>query len=356
MKPKDRFLKAMNHEETDRVATHDNISSSSLLRHYAGELSDKDLMLAGRKVCLELGIDALRFVMSTEGASPDGVVEEEEGGKVRKRYSYTTWIVQREIRSVEDFLQNPIEKVDEDQIARMAEHACRHYRETQELIDPVYYLYHNGNWVPGIGAYAQNRLGLMLFSKVLYSERRRVERDIENLGEAHVKFAKICAEKEIAPVVFGGEDVCTDHGTFLRPELLRKMFFPYLKRIVRAFRKHDIKYVFHSDGDLWPILDDLLDCGISGIHPLEPFCGMEMIKVKEKIGDRVVLFGNIDCSDTLPLGTVSDVAQEVADRISDAGPGGGYVLGSSSEIEEIVPIRNVQSMFNALKKYGKFPR
>jgi uroporphyrinogen decarboxylase len=176
------------------------------------------------------------------------------------------------------------------------------------------------------------------------------------MGDAHVKFAKICAEEEIAPVIFGGEDIATNHGPFMRNELLRELFFPYLNRIVKAFRKKDIKYVFHSDGDLWPVLDDLVRARVAGIHPLEPFCGMDLLKVKEKVGDEIVLFGNIDCSGSLPLGTVEDVTKEVVDRINDAGSGSGYVLGSSSEIEEIVPIPNAQAMFKALQRYGKFPR
>jgi uroporphyrinogen decarboxylase len=83
---------------------------------------------------------------------------------------------------------------------------------------------------------------------------------------------------------------------------------------------------------------------------------MDLLKVKERIGDRVVLFGNIDCSGTLPLGTVEDVTKEVIERIKEAGPGSGYVLGSSSEIEEIVPVPNVEAMFGALRRYGRFPR
>ena len=345
----------MNHEEVDRIATHDNIASSSLLRKYAGSLCDTDLMLAGRKACMELGIDALRFVMSTEGVPEEGEVTSSDGW-VHKRFFYTTWIVKRKIQTVEDFEANPVERTDEDEIARQALRTVEHYKETQRKLDPIFYLLHSNNWVPGVGEYAQGRLGLMLFSKVLYSERRRVRKDIRNIGEDHVKFAKICAEEHIAPVVFGGEDIATNHGPFIHPSLLRELFFPYLARIVKAFRRQDIKYVFHSDGDLWPLLDDFVAAGVQGIHPLEPFCGMDLLKVKEKIGDKVVLFGNIDCSATLPLGTVEDVAKEVMDRIRDAGPGSGYVLGSSSEIEEIVPISNVEAMFAALRRYGKFPR
>jgi len=353
LEPKDRFLRAMEYEEVDRIATHDNIASSPLLRSYAGELMGEDILLAARKVCLELGIDALRFVMATEGRGDGEVISQD--GWVHKRYSYTTWIVRRRIQTLEDFDQNPIERMDEDAIAEGAEKTVEHYNQTQEKLDPIYYLLHSGSWVPGIDSYAHGHLGLMLFSRVLYSEKARVRRDIKNLGENHVAFAKICAEKEIAPVVFGGEDVCTDHGPFIHPDLLRKLFFPYLRRIVKAFDKHDIKYVFHSDGDLWPLLDDFRRARVNGIHPLEPFCGMDMLKVKEKIGDEIVLFGNIDCSATLPLGEVEDVTREVVDRITDAGPGSGYVLGSSSEIEEIVPIPNVKAMFDTVKRCGKFP-
>ena len=354
MEPKERFLRTMMFEEVDRVATHDNIASSSILRRYAPDLSRSDPLMAGKKACLELGIDALRFVMTTEGVKEGEVVE--HGGYVHKRFSYTTWIVKRRIQTVEDFLENPVEMPDEDQIAREAEETIRHYRETQSKLDPIYYLFHSGRWVPGLGEYAQNRLGLMLFSKVLYSETRRVKRDIRNIGESHVKFAKICAENHIAPVVFGGEDVCTNHGPFVRPQILRELFFPYLARIVKAFRKHDIKYVFHSDGDLWPLLDDFREAKVNGLHPLEPFCGMDILKVKEKVGDEIVLFGNIDCSSTLPLGSVEDVTREVIERIQDAAPGSGYVLGSSSELEEIVPIENVEAMFKTVRRYGKFAR
>jgi hypothetical protein len=345
----------MFHEETDRIATQDCISSSSLLRHYAGDLCDEDLMLAGRETSLGLGLDALRFVMSTEGVADEGEVFNQDGAEYKKFY-YTTWVVHRKIRTMEDFDANPLERTDEDTIAKLAEDAVRHYRETQEKLDPIFYMYHNGNWVPGVANYAQGRLGLMLFSKVLYSEKRRVRQDVKAWGEDHVKFAKICAENDIAPVIFGGEDITTNHGPFIRPQLLRELFFPYLTRIIKSFRKHDIKYVFHSDGDLWPVLDDLVAAGVSGVHPLEPFCGMKILDVKEYIGDKVVLFGHIDCSGSLPLGTVEDVTKEVIQVINDAGPGSGYVLGSSSEIEEIVPVRNVQAMFNTLKKYGKFPR
>lgn len=351
----ERFLRAMEFEETDRIATHDNISSSSLLRHYGGDLVNEDLMLAGKAASLGLGIDALRFVMSTEGVAEDGE-EFSSNGVEYKHFYYTTWIMKRKISTVEEFAANPVEKVDEDRIALDAERAVAHYRETQEKLDPVYYLYHNSNWVPGVANYAQGPLGLMLFSKVLYSEKRRLKRDVKHMGDAHVKFAKICAEEEIAPVIFGGEDIATNHGPFMRNELLRELFFPYLNRIVKAFRKKDIKYVFHSDGDLWPVLDDLVRARVAGIHPLEPFCGMDLLKVKEKVGDEIVLFGNIDCSGSLPLGTVEDVTKEVVDRINDAGSGSGYVLGSSSEIEEIVPIPNAQAMFKALQRYGKFPR
>jgi len=345
----------MYHEEVDRIATHDNIASSSLLRRYGGDLCDTDLWLAGRKACIELGIDALRFLQSTEGVPKEGEVTSRDGW-VHKRFSYTTWVVKRKIQTVEDFEANPVERTDEDTIAQHALRTVQHYRDTQKKLDPIFYLLHSGSWVPGIGEYAQGRLGLMLFSKVLYSERGRVRKDVRTIGEEHVKFAKICAEERIAPVIFGGEDITTNHGPFIHPKLLRELFFPYLTRIVKAFRKQDIKYVFHSDGDLWPLLDDFLAAGVQGMHPLEPFCGMDLLKVKERIGDRVVLFGNIDCSGTLPLGTVEDVTKEVIERIKEAGPGSGYVLGSSSEIEEIVPVRNVEAMFRTLRRYGRFPR
>ena len=82
---------------------------------------------------------------------------------------------------------------------------------------------------------------------------------------------------------------------------------------------------------------------------------MEMKAMKDKYGDRVCLWGNIDLIYTLPTGTVEEVETEVKQRIKEAGPGGGYILGTANSITDFCKVENVLAMAEAVKKYGTYP-
>jgi uroporphyrinogen-III decarboxylase len=113
-------------------------------------------------------------------------------------------------------------------------------------------------------------------------------------------------------------------------------------------------WVFHSDGNLMPILDDLLTLGMNGLHPIQP-AAMNIKEVKAKYGQKVCILGNIDLDYTLTLGTPDEVDKEVKERIAAAGPGGGYVVTSANSLTDYCKTENVWAMAKAVKKYGKYP-
>ena len=113
-------------------------------------------------------------------------------------------------------------------------------------------------------------------------------------------------------------------------------------------------WVFHSDGNLRPILDDLLTRGMNGLHPIQP-AAMNIGEVKAKYGQKVSIFGNIDLDYTLTLGKPEEVDKEVKERIATAGPGGGYVVTSANSLTDYCKTENVWAMAKAVKKYGKYP-
>lgn len=78
------------------------------------------------------------------------------------------------------------------------------------------------------------------------------------------------------------------------------------------------------------ILNDLIECSIDGLNPLEPLAGMDIGKIKHRIGKKVVLIGNIDCSHLLPFGTTEEVRKEVKKTIE--------VAASSSELHNEIPL------------------
>lgn len=101
-------------------------------------------------------------------------------------------------------------------------------------------------------------------------------------------------------------------------------------------------------------MPDLIDdIGFNALHPIEPK-GMDIGKLKAKIGDRVCLIGNIDLGYTLTRGTPDEVTEEVKQRIRNIAPGSGYCVGSSNSIPYYVPTQNYRAMVEATLKYGMY--
>ena len=140
----------------------------------------------------------------------------------------------------------------------------------------------------------------------------------------------------------------------INPDFLREEWLPRVKKVIAPIKKRGIKVLFHSDGNIWEFIDDLIDAGFEGINPLEPIAGMEIGKVKKKYGDKLVLLGGIDCSQTLPLGSPNDVEKAVIKAIKEGAPGSGFCLGSSSEIRTGTPVINAITMFKTAAKYGRY--
>ncbi len=112
--------------------------------------------------------------------------------------------------------------------------------------------------------------------------------------------------------------------------------------------------MFHSDGNLWPILDQILAAGFDGLNPLEPEAGMDLEKVKKAYGDRICLLGNIECGWLLSNGTPAEVEAAVKHAIDVAAPGGGYIICESNSIHPGVDAENFITMMRTAKAYGAY--
>ena len=153
-----------------------------------------------------------------------------------------------------------------------------------------------------------------------------------------------------------GDDYASNVGTLISPRMFRKFIKPVLARFVETIRSYraDIKIMFHSDGLIESLLDDLIDVGVDVIHPLEPLAGVDFAEIKRKYGQRVSFLGGIDISHALP-GTREDVVQEVKTRVGQLAPGGGYILAPSNHIQADVPPENVEVLYNAAQQFGRYP-
>lgn len=147
------------------------------------------------------------------------------------------------------------------------------------------------------------------------------------------------------------DNIAYNSGPLISPQAFREFFVPGMKEISDVCK---VPWITHMDGNILPIMEDILDMGVNGLHPIEPGC-MDIKTVKEKYGDRICLWGNIDLRYTLTRGTPEEVDAEVRQKIKEIAPGGGYILGSSNGLPEYCKIDNIWAMSRALKKYGKYP-
>jgi uroporphyrinogen decarboxylase len=146
-------------------------------------------------------------------------------------------------------------------------------------------------------------------------------------------------------------DMAYKEGPLVSPQVFREVFLPKMKVVADAIK---LPWAFHSDGNLTIVMEDLLTLGMNCVNPFEPPC-MDLKVAKEKWGDRICLWGNIDLVNTLPYGTVEEVEAEVKQRIRDAGVGGGYICATANSITGFCKIENVFAMTNAVQKYGVYP-
>jgi uroporphyrinogen decarboxylase len=98
-----------------------------------------------------------------------------------------------------------------------------------------------------------------------------------------------------------------------------------------------------------------LDCGVAGLNPLEPLAGNDIPALKKRYGRDLILVGGMDCSQLLPLGSADDVRDGVRQLLRDAGYGGGFFIGSSSEIVPSTPVENILAFYEACREFGRYP-
>ena len=148
-------------------------------------------------------------------------------------------------------------------------------------------------------------------------------------------------------------DLAGEKTTLVSPRDYRQYIKPYQEELADYAHGHGLKIIKHGDGNMWPILDDLIEAGFDGFNPIQPQC-MDIGEVKAHVAGKLCLVGNIDCRHLLPFGTVEEVDQTVKQTIETAAPGGGYVISSSNSIHPGCKPENYIAMVAAAHKYGGY--
>lgn len=197
-------------------------------------------------------------------------------------------------------------------------------------------------------------MGAETFFYSLENNEELVAALFEKVGRIQYETFLRIIEHPCVGAVLNPDDVAHNTGLLVNPKYLRKYVFPWYRKIGDVCRERGLGFVFHSDGDCSEIMDDLVDCGFQGFHPIQPNA-MDIVEAKRRWGDKLCLIGNINLDSTLTLGTPEDVRAEVYERIRTIGPGGGYMVASSNSITDYVPLANMKAMIDATFEYGRYP-
>jgi hypothetical protein len=197
-------------------------------------------------------------------------------------------------------------------------------------------------------------LGLGLLTKLMRKKREKLKRYIDLKTKIGVAGAKLLAETDFE-VFFLCDDTALKNTTMVNPKDHRELIIPAYKKIVHEIRKVGKYAIFHSDGFTEPYFDGLIEAGFNGVESLEPMAGMDLNHLKETYGEKLCLIGNIDVSHLLPFGTAQEVVKAVKKCIQDAATGGGYILSPCTDLTNSCKVENVLTMISATKKFGEYP-
>ena len=350
---RERVLRTARFQETDRVPLYDILQNDAVIEHYAAPV------LRGQRLSPDNGPEATGYAigcaldMTRMPGGPSRTGEErQKNGLVVHLEPWASWIVERPFNDSASMVE---------WVKTEIEHTCA-ARFDQEYREAFY------GWMDQTAAYTAagdptgrqdpavqviesgvglteiyHVLGWDYFTTLMFDFPDLLEEWLEARHQAELRRVAWIADSRRIPIALTYDDIAYKTSTLLSPKWLRKHWQPRLKRLVTAWHDRDVLCLFHSDGNLWSVLDDLVAAGIDGLNPLEVLAGMTVQAVRQRY-PSLFLTGGIDVSQLLPLGTPEEVRQTCRQAVADTA-GTGYFMGSSTELHWDVKLENALAMF-----------
>ena len=196
-------------------------------------------------------------------------------------------------------------------------------------------------------------MGMQDLLMAIVMEPELVKALVEMSVALNLELAKEVARRG-AKIVYTGDDYAYNKGPLMSPKHFREFFYPGLCRVMRGYKELGLYTIKHTDGNLWPILDMIIDSGIDCLDPIDPQAGMDLGEVKAKYGGRVALKGNVDCAQLMTFGTPQEVVEATKEALCKGMPGGGFILSSSNSIHSSVKPENYAAMLQTLRECGTY--
>jgi uroporphyrinogen decarboxylase len=149
-------------------------------------------------------------------------------------------------------------------------------------------------------------------------------------------------------------DYCDNRGPFLGPAVFAEFVAPYLAKLTKGYRDLGFHVIKHTDGNIMPIIDQLVQTGPHALHSLDPQGGVDLAEVKRRYGSQVCLIGNVSCA-LLETGAEDAVCAAARQALRDGMPGGGYIFSTSNGIHPGIGLERYERMLGVWRTDGNYP-
>ncbi|MBN1347064.1 MAG: hypothetical protein JXQ73_30515 [Phycisphaerae bacterium] len=150
-------------------------------------------------------------------------------------------------------------------------------------------------------------------------------------------------------------DYCLNDGPFLSPGMFAEFVTPYLKQLCGAYREMGLYAIKHTDGNIMPIVEDLVDAGPHALHSLDPQGGVDIAEIKRRFGDRLCLIGNVNCG-LLDTGTEAQCVESARYCLEHGMPGGGYIFSTSNCVYTGMDLKRYELILDVWRREGNYDR
>ena len=223
--------------------------------------------------------------------------------------------------------------------------------EIRNISGDEYFLMLHGDCTHAI----PNGNDMMDFSIRIYEDPDSIKREAENNLIQRIKTAESYSKYN---GLLDGFALCSDYAFNVNPfysvEIFADLVTPYLERLIKNYRDMGYYSIKHSDGNIMPILDQIVECKPDAIHSIDPQGGMGLSDVKKLYGDKVTFCGNVNCG-LLQTGTDEEVISDVRRSLKEGMEGGtGYIFCTSNCVYTGLELERYELMMDIWKQEGRY--